>query len=164
MSSGAERDDPRRDPRRSFRFGASRRTERRLHVATVMSTYTTDLGRAGLLDVLEDGRLTLVKWWAPRRSRSRAFAQTYERVAAEHPDVVFASVNAAEERELARTFRVLSVPTLMVFRDRIMLFEQAGPISEAALRGLVRQARALDMDEVREQIADPPATPESKAS
>lgn len=129
-----------------------------------MGSYTTDLGRAGLLDRLEEGGLTFVKWWAPGCSGCRAFAPTYEKVAAAHPGVVFARVNATEERELAMTFRVLAVPTLMVFRERVMLFEQAGPIGEPALRGLVRQARALDMDEVREQLDAEAAGAEKKAS
>lgn len=130
-----------------------------------MITYTTELGREGLLDLLEDGSLTLVDWWAPWCEPCRAFAPTYEKVAAEHPDVVFARVNADQEHELAKTFRVVSVPTLMVFRDRILLFEQAGMVPERALQGLVRQAKALDMNDVRQRLdAETAAAAAKKAS
>lgn len=116
-----------------------------------MSTHTTDLGRDDFMDAVKDG-LALVDWWAPWCAPCRAFAPTYEKVAADHPDVTFAKVNTQEQPELAASFGIRSIPTLMIFRDGILLFAQPGMIPEDALRDLVQQAQALDMDEVRRKI------------
>jgi thioredoxin 1 len=81
------------------------------------------------------------------------FAPTFEAAAAENPDVVFAKVDTEDQPELAGHFGIQSIPTLMVFRERVGLFKQAGALPRAALDDLVRQVRALNMDEVRAEIA-----------
>jgi thioredoxin-like negative regulator of GroEL len=74
-------------------------------------------------------------------------------VAGRHPDVTFAKVNTEEEQALAGSFQIMSIPTLMILRDKILLFSQAGALPEAALEELIQKARDLDMDKVRAEIA-----------
>jgi thioredoxin 1 len=76
----------------------------------------------------------------------------YERVSGDHADVVFAKVNTEEEQELAAHFHIRSIPTLMIFRDQIIIYQQAGALPEMAFRDLMAKAGELDMDEVRRQI------------
>lgn len=93
--------------------------------------------------------VVLIDWWAPWCAPCRAFAPIYEKTAAAHPDVVFAKVDTEDQPELGAAFRIRAIPTLMVLRDGILLFEQAGMLPPAAIDDLIRQAQALDMDDVR---------------
>ncbi len=94
----------------------------------------------------------IVDFWAPWCGPCRSFAPTYEKVSEEIADVVFAKVNTEDEQELARHFQVRSIPTLMIFRDNIIIFSQPGALPESAFRELLAKAGELDMDEVRAQI------------
>jgi len=114
---------------------------------------TIDITEATFTDTVEKHGIVLIDWWAPWCGPCRAFAPTYEKVASKHTDVTFAKVNTEDEQGLAAAFEIRSIPTLMILRDRVMLFSQAGMLPEAALEDLIAQVRALDMDEVRAQIA-----------
>jgi thioredoxin 1 len=94
----------------------------------------------------------IVDFWAPWCGPCRSFAPVYERVSGDHPDVVFSKVNTEEEQELAAHFHIRSIPTLMIFRDQIIIYQQAGALPEMAFRDLMAKAGDLDMDEVRRQI------------
>jgi thioredoxin 1 len=107
-------------------------------------TFETLVGKDGIV---------VIDWWAPWCGPCRAFAPTYERVAANHPDITFAKVNTEVEQALAGAFDIRSIPTLMILRDRVLLFSQPGALPEAALEELVAQARKVDMDAVRAEIA-----------
>jgi thioredoxin 1 len=82
------------------------------------------------------------------------FAPVYEKASNENPDIVFAKVDTEEQQELAGAFQIMSIPTLMAFRDQILLYSQPGALPASALDSLITQIRALDMDEVREKIAE----------
>jgi thioredoxin 1 len=102
--------------------------------------------------VEKDG-IVFVDWWAPWCGPCRAFGPIFEKVAARHPDVTFAKINTEEEQGLASALGIQSIPTLMVLRDGVLLFSQAGALPESALEELLGQVRALDMDAVRDEIA-----------
>ena len=96
----------------------------------------------------------IVDFWAPWCGPCRSFAPTYEKVSEDHPDVVFAKVNTEEEQEIAMHFQIRSIPTLMIFREKVIIFSQAGALPEGGFRELVKKAGELDMAEVHKQIAE----------
>ncbi len=103
--------------------------------------------------VKADG-IVLVDLWAEWCGPCKAFAPVFEKVSQDHEDVTFAKVDTEAEQALAGSLGIMSIPTLMVFRDGILLFNQAGALGESALEDLVTQAEGLDMDEVRSQLAE----------
>ena len=107
--------------------------------------------------VLQDG-IVLVDWWASWCGPCRMFAPVFEAAAEEHPDIVFGKVDTEAEPSLAGSAGIMSIPTLMAFRDGVLVFSQPGALPAAALADLIGQVRALDMDEVRAAVAQPAST------
>ncbi len=117
------------------------------------SPSTVTLTKDNFNEVVGPDKTVIIDFWAAWCGPCRMFAPTFEAAAAENPDVVFAKVDTEDQPELAGHFGIQSIPTLMVFRERVGLFKQAGALPRAALDDLVRQVRALNMDEVRAEIA-----------
>jgi thioredoxin 1 len=103
--------------------------------------------------VTADG-ITLVDFWAEWCGPCKMFGPIFEQTSEENPDVTFAKVDTEAEQQLAGALGIMSIPTLMIFRDGIQLFSQAGALPKSALDDLLRQVRELDMDEIRKQVAD----------
>jgi thioredoxin 1 len=112
-----------------------------------------DLTLAQMESFIGTEGIAVLDFWAPWCGPCRSFAPIFERVASKNPDARWGKVNTEVERELAQMFQIRSIPTLMLFRDGVMLLNQPGMVPEASLDEVLRQARALDMDEVRREMA-----------
>ena len=113
---------------------------------------TIDLTAENFENTVNDNPMVIVDFWAPWCGPCKGFAPVYEKASDTHPDVVFAKVNTDEQQELAGSFGIRSIPTLMVFREKVILFQQAGALPGQALEQVIGQAKALDMAKVREEL------------
>ena len=115
---------------------------------------TTELTKDTFEETILGNETVLIDFWAEWCGPCRMFGPVYEKVCEEYPDAVFAKVDTEAQSELAASFNIRSIPTLMIFRDRIGVFSQPGALPEDALRSVVDQVLALDMDDVRRSIAE----------
>lgn len=114
---------------------------------------TLELTTENFKQVIADNDMVIVDFWASWCGPCRSFAPTFEAASEKYADVAFAKVNTEEQQELAAAFNIRSIPTLMVFREQVILYAEAGALPPAAFEQLVEQVRALDMDAVRRDIA-----------
>jgi thioredoxin len=114
-------------------------------------------------DTITGNEIVLLDFWAPWCGPCRQFAPVFESLSEAHPDIVFAKVNTEEERELAGHFQIRSIPTLMVFRQQIIVYAQPGALPPAALASIVEKVQELDMDAVRRQLDEQAAPQGGKA-
>ncbi len=119
---------------------------------------TVELTKDNFEEVAGGSDLVLVDFWAEWCGPCRWFAPVFEQAAERHGDLVFGKVDTEAQPELAATFGIMSIPTLMVIRDKVVLYAQPGALPEPALEDLIAKARAVDMDEVRRRVAERPAS------
>jgi thioredoxin 1 len=111
-----------------------------------------ELSKDNFEQTVQDNAFVIVDFWAPWCGPCRSFAPVYEKVSEDHDDIIFAKVNTEDEQEIAAHFQIRSIPTLMIFRDQIIIFAQPGALPEGAFRQLLQKAQELDMAEVRRQV------------
>jgi thioredoxin 1 len=115
---------------------------------------TQTLTQQNFDEVIGGNDVVLVDFWASWCGPCRSFAPTFEASSEQHPDVVHAKVDTEAEQGIAAAANIRSIPTIMAFREGVLVFSQPGALPPAALEDLVTQVKALDMDEVRKQIAE----------
>ena len=114
---------------------------------------TINIGESTLKDVVANNQIVFIDWWADWCGPCKAFAPTYEAASEKHPEIVFAKVDTEAEQSLAASAQITSIPTLMAFRDGILLFSQAGALPPKALDELVDAIKTVNMDDVKAEIA-----------
>jgi thioredoxin 1 len=118
-----------------------------------MGNATVEVTKDNFKQVTEKDGIVLLDWWAGWCGPCKVFAPTYEKAAQTHPDITFGKIDTEASPELAGAFDIRSIPTLMILRDKVLLFSQPGALPADALEDLIRQVRALDMEKVRAEIA-----------
>lgn len=113
-----------------------------------------ELTKENFEETINGNDFVIVDFWAPWCGPCKSFAPTYEKVSEQFPDIIFAKVNTEDEQEIAAHFQIRSIPTLMIFREKVIIYSEAGALPESAFRELVTKAGELDMAEVHRQIAE----------
>lgn len=113
-----------------------------------------ELNKDNFEETITNNDFVIVDFWAPWCGPCKSFGPTYDKVSEDHPDVIFAKVNTEDEQEIAAHFQIRSIPTLMIFRENVIIFSEAGALPESAFRELVTKAGELDMAAVHKQIAE----------
>ncbi len=114
---------------------------------------TVELTKDNFEQQVSASDMAVIDFWAPWCGPCKSFGPTFEAVSEEHTDTLFAKINTEEQQELGAYFNIRSIPTLMIIRDKVIVFSQAGALPKSALQDVVAQAKALDMDKVRADIA-----------
>jgi thioredoxin 1 len=115
---------------------------------------TVELTRDNFEEIVTKNPFVVVDFWAPWCGPCRSFAPVYEASSEKYPDIVFAKVNTEEQQELAGHFNIRSIPTLMLFREQVILYSQPGALPANQFEDLIEKAKELDMAEVHRQIAE----------
>ncbi len=115
---------------------------------------TVELNAANFSETITGNDFVIVDFWAPWCGPCRSFAPVYEELSEQHPDIVFAKVNTEAEQELAGHFQIRSIPTLMLFREQVILYSEAGALPKQAMQQLISDAKAVDMQEVHKSLQE----------
>jgi thioredoxin len=124
---------------------------------------TIALTKDNFEQVVNGNEMVLVDFWAPWCGPCKGFAPVFEASSEKHADIVFGKVNTDDEQDLAASFNIRSIPTLMLFRERVILFSQAGALPGSALEQVINQGRDIDMAMVHKEIADRESSSQAKA-
>jgi thioredoxin 1 len=114
---------------------------------------TVDLTAETFEKTLSESNILLVDWWAEWCGPCKMFGPTYEKASEQHPDIVFGKVDTEANQQLAGSAGIQSIPTLMAFKENILIFSQAGALPPAQLEELIQAVKAVNMDDVRKEIA-----------
>ena len=115
---------------------------------------TINLTKDNFDQTVEQNLMVVVDFWAAWCAPCRFFAPTFEQASEQYPDIVFGKVNTEEQPELAGAFGIRSIPTLMILRDKVVLYSEAGALPQTQLHALIDQAKALDMGQVHRELAE----------
>lgn len=125
---------------------------------------TIELTDTSFAETINSAAMLIVDFWAPWCGPCRSFAPVYEQMSEKYPGIVFAKVNTEQEQALAGHFQIRSIPTLMIFREQIIIFMQPGALPGAALEQIIEKANTLDMDQVRREIAEQQQSPRPESA
>jgi len=115
---------------------------------------TVELTNENLVDTINNNDFVIIDFWAPWCGPCQSFGPVYEEISEKYDDIIFAKVNTQEQQEIAAQFNIRSIPTLMVFREQVILYAEAGALPGSAFEQLISQAQAVDMAEVHKSVAD----------
>ena len=115
---------------------------------------TIELNKDNFKNTIENNDFVIVDFWAPWCGPCQGFLPVYEELSEKYPDIVFAKVNTEDEQELAAGFQIRSIPTLMMFREQVILYSEAGALQKTQLEELIEKASGLDMADVHKQMED----------
>ncbi len=115
---------------------------------------TLDLTQENFESTVLENDFVIIDFWAPWCGPCRAFAPVYDQVSENHPDIIFAKVNTEVEQAIAGSFQIRSIPTLMVFREKVIIYSESGSLPASALEDLIVKVRELDMAQVHKEIAE----------
>ena len=115
---------------------------------------TVELTNENLVDTINNNDFVIIDFWAPWCGPCQSFGPVYEEISEKYDDIIFAKVNTQEQQDIAAQFNIRSIPTLMVFREQVILYAEAGALPGSAFEQLIGQAKAVDMAEVHKSVAD----------